>query len=58
MTADWQVYPTTQWNYALAVDPVSPAHNVSATESEISDRPFSAKGAAVKLHVKARQLPA
>jgi hypothetical protein len=57
MTADWQVYPTTQWNYALAVDPTTATHDVTATESEIGDRPFSAKGAPVKLHVKARQLP-
>jgi hypothetical protein len=58
MTADWQVYPTTQWNYALAVNPVNTAHDVTATDSEVGDRPFSAKGAPVKLHVKARQLPA
>ena len=58
MTADWQVYPTTQWNYALTVNPTTAAHDVTTTESEISDRPFSAKSASVKLHVKARQLPA
>ena len=58
MTADWQVYPTTQWNYALAVNPVTTSHDVTATDSQVSDRPFSAKGAPVKLHVKARQLPA
>jgi DUF1680 family protein len=58
MTADWQIYPTTQWNYALAVDPATTPHDVAATESEVGDRPFSAKGAPVKLHVKARQLPA
>jgi len=58
MTADWQVYPTTQWNYALALDPASPSHNITAIEAEISDRPFSAKDAPVKLHVKGRKLPA
>jgi hypothetical protein len=58
MTADWQIYPTTQWNYALALDAATPSHDVSATETEVSDRPFSAKGAPVKLHVKARKLPA
>lgn len=58
MTADWQVYPKTQWNYALAVNPANPAHEVIATESEIGDRPFSAKHTPLKLHVKARQLPA
>jgi DUF1680 family protein len=58
MTADWQIYPTTQWNYALAVNPAAPSRDITATESEIGDRPFSAKSAPVKLHVKARKLPA
>ncbi len=57
MTADWQVYPTTQWNYALALDAASPSHDVRAMDTEVSDRPFSAKGAPVKLHVKGRKLP-
>jgi hypothetical protein len=57
MTADWQVYPTTQWNYALALDSASPAHDIAAVEGEVGNRPFSAKGAPVKLHVKGRKLP-
>jgi hypothetical protein len=58
MTADWQVYPTTQWNYALALDAASASHDVRAVDTEVSDRPFSAKGAPVELHVKGRKLPA
>lgn len=58
LTADWQVYPTTQWNYALALDAAATSHDITATETGMSDRPFSAKGAPVKLHVKARKLPA
>jgi hypothetical protein len=58
MTADWQVYPTTPWNYALALDAAVPSHDVSAADTEVGDRPFSAKGAPVKLQVKARKLPA
>jgi hypothetical protein len=58
MTADWQVYPTTQWNYALVLDAASPSHDISATEAEVGDRPFTAKGAPVKLQVKGRKLPA
>jgi hypothetical protein len=58
MTADWQVYPTTQWNYALALDAASPSHDIATIEAEVSDRPFSGKGAAVKLQVKGRKLPA
>jgi len=58
LTADWQVYPATQWNYALALDAAATSHDITATETEVSDRPFSAKDAPVKLHVKARKLPA
>jgi hypothetical protein len=57
MTADWQVYPSTQWNYALAFDPASPSDDITATEAEVGDRPFTAKGAPVSLQVKAHKLP-
>jgi hypothetical protein len=57
MTADWQVYPTTQWNYALAAGEDDAAPAVSATESAIGEGPFTRKGAPVQLHVKARKLP-
>lgn len=57
MTADWQVYPTTQWNYALAVDPASPTHGFAVSEIEMRARPFSAQGAPVKLIAKGRKLP-
>jgi DUF1680 family protein len=53
LTADWQIYPTTQWNYALA-----PARGITVTESEITDHPFSAKNPPVTLGVKAHKLPA
>jgi hypothetical protein len=58
LTADWQVYPTTQWNFGLALDPASSTHDITVTETEVRDRPFSSKDAPVKLHVKARKLPA
>jgi hypothetical protein len=51
MTADWQVYPTTQWNYGVSTD------SIKATELSVVERPFSLKGAPVKLEVKARKLP-
>ena len=57
MTADWQVYPTTQWNYALALDPASPSHDIMTVEADVSAHPFSAKSLPVKLHVKGRKLP-
>jgi hypothetical protein len=56
LTADWQVYPTTQWNYALAISP-SP-HDIGVVEKEIGTVPFSGKNPPVELQVKARKLPA
>ncbi|HEX3436747.1 MAG TPA: beta-L-arabinofuranosidase domain-containing protein [Pseudacidobacterium sp.] len=58
MTADWQVYPTTQWNYALALDAKSSTQGITVAETEMGNRPFSAKDTPVKLQVKARKLPA
>jgi DUF1680 family protein len=57
MTADWQVYPTSRWNYALAVDPSAPSQRIEVSENAIPDKPFTAKEAGTELHVKARLLP-
>jgi uncharacterized protein len=56
MTADWQVYPTTSWNYALIVDDTSPAKSIAVTEEEIVECPFTTRHAPVKLNVTARKL--
>ena len=57
MTADWQVYPSTPWNYALAVDPQRPALSIQVSESEVGDSVFTARHAPVRLSVKARKVP-
>lgn len=57
MTADWQVFPTTRWNYALNVDAASPGKSIVATETAVGDGPFTARHAPVRLSVKARKLP-
>jgi uncharacterized protein len=56
MTADWQVFPTTSWNYALDVDPADPAR-IAVSEAPIDENPFSRKQSPVSLRVKARKLP-
>jgi uncharacterized protein len=56
MTADWQVFPTTPWNYAIAVSPEDAARSISVIEAPLSERPFTAKPAPVELRVKARKL--
>jgi len=56
MTADWQVYPTTPWNYALNIDDGAPARSIAVTEREVGEGPFTSLHAPVKLSVKARKL--
>lgn len=58
MTADWQVFPTNSWNYALDIDEADPARSISVKESEIGEVPFARKSAPVELRVKARKVPA
>ena len=58
MTADWQVFPTTAWNYALNVDATSPANSITVTETEVGSAPFTRSGTPVRLSVKARKLEA
>jgi hypothetical protein len=56
MTADWQVYPTTPWNYTLNIDAASPDKDIAVTEGEVGENPFTSRHAPVRLSVKARKL--
>ena len=55
--ADWEVYPTTPWNYALAIDKDDPGKSVEVKERPVGKQPFLADGSPVELIVKARRLP-
>ncbi|MGC9349133.1 MAG: beta-L-arabinofuranosidase domain-containing protein [Anaerolineae bacterium] len=56
--ADWEVYPTTPWNYALDVDEASLEQDIAFEERPIGDRPFSPEGAPMTATVYGRRLPA
>ncbi len=56
LTADWQVFPTTPWNYALRLDPDAPESSIQVSESEVGEVPFSRDQASVRMVVRARQL--
>jgi hypothetical protein len=56
MTADWQVFPSSQWNYALAVNEKT-IGEAPVTEQPVGPSPFSLKEAPVTLRVEARRLP-
>jgi uncharacterized protein len=54
MTADWQVYPASSWNYALNVDAEAPAKSLEVSEAPINGGPFTRKNAPVRIKAKAR----
>jgi uncharacterized protein len=56
MTADWQVFPGSQWNYALAVSGEDVLRH-SVQELPIGGSPFSLAETPLKLQVEARKLP-
>ena len=55
--ADWEVYPTTPWNYALALDPDAPAATLRVEEQPISAAPFDPNAAPVRITAIGKRLP-
>jgi len=55
--ADWEVYPTTPWDYGLVIDPNNPGHSLDVEERPVGDRPFSPEGAPVRLKARGRRVP-
>jgi len=56
MTADWQVFPASQWNYALKIDSNTLAKSISVRESDVGEGAFTRSHAPVTLSVKASKL--
>jgi hypothetical protein len=57
--ADWELYPTTAWNYALRIDPTSPASTVRFDRfraTKPGETPFSPDGAPNRATVEARRV--
>lgn len=55
---DFEVRPTTPWNYALLIDEAKPEASVTFQEQPVGARPFSPEGAGMVAKVKGRKLPA
>ena len=55
---DWEVHPTTPWNYALAVDPATIAATATVTEKPVGPIPFSSTRAPIELRVPGRRVDA
>ena len=56
MTEDWQVFPASEWNYALAVD-TGATQSILEEEHPIGGSPFALSGTSVTLQVEACKLP-
>jgi uncharacterized protein len=57
LTADWQVYPGSRWNYALEEDSLAHPEHIAVSEKPLTDKPFALEGTPTQLQVKARLLP-
>lgn len=55
--ADWEVRPTTPWNYGLVIDPDEPGAALRFEERPVGERPFSPDGAGMRATVQGRRLP-
>jgi hypothetical protein len=56
MTADWQIFPSSQWNYALSVNEDT-VQTLAVDERPLGPYPFGLMEAPVQLHVAARKVP-
>jgi hypothetical protein len=54
---DYEVFPTSPWNYGLRVDAANPAPSFVVTESPVARQPFDRKSPPVSIEAKARRLP-
>lgn len=55
MTADWQVYPASFWNYGLRTSEAGAAQ-LEVAEAPVGARPFAREATAVQIRVPARRL--
>lgn len=56
LTADWQIFPTNQWNFALEADAVSNPKAIEVVEGKMSSVPFTRRGTPIQLRIKARRV--
>lgn len=54
---DWEVYPTSPWNYGLLIDLDHPENSVEVEKLPLGDMPFSPEGAPIRLKVRGRRIP-
>jgi len=56
-TADWEVVPTSDWNYGLQLSAAGKVLDARIEEKKLSDCPFSRAGAPIELQLSGRLVP-
>lgn len=54
---DWEVHPTTPWNYGLLVDVSDPARSFRVESSPVVSQPFDSVNAPVRLIGRGKRIP-
>ncbi|MGE5599773.1 MAG: beta-L-arabinofuranosidase domain-containing protein [Bacteroidota bacterium] len=54
--ADWEVYPTTPWNYGLILDPEDPSPYLTVEKGSLGAVPFDPSAAPIRLKAAGRRL--
>jgi len=54
---DFEVFPTSPWNYGLRLDAANPSESFQVLEAPVARQPFDRGAPPVSLQVKARRLP-
>ena len=55
--ADWEVLPTTDWAYAVDLDPAEPAQSLRVERRPLVGGPFSPDAAPLVVHARGRRVP-
>jgi hypothetical protein len=56
-TADWEVDPTTPWNYGLMVNRNNPQQSFVIDYDKMTAQPFSPRGAPISIRAKGIRIP-
>jgi hypothetical protein len=54
---DYELFPTTPWNYALLLDPENPAAAFQVKETPLTNQPFNLSSPPITLIAKGRRVP-
>jgi len=54
---DWEIYPESPWNYGLHLNSLDPSDSVAVVMNEVTQQPFTANNAPVRLKVSGRRIP-